>query len=58
MVLLIRDEFEDSYGDDVYRGGSDFYGFANDLVSDDNWATSDTVHLALIQKILIFLLVI
>ena len=44
--IAVRDEFEDGFGDDVYRGGSDFYGFDNDIISDDNWATSDTVRIA------------
>jgi len=46
VQIAVRDEFTDGFGDDVYRGSSDFYGFSNDAISSDSWATSDTVHFA------------
>ena len=46
VQIAVRDEFSDGFGDDVYRGSSDFYGFSSDAISSDSWATSDTIRFA------------
>jgi Ca2+-binding RTX toxin-like protein len=42
VQIAVRDEFNDGFGDDVYRGSSDFYGFDTYAISSDSWQT-DTV---------------
>ena len=46
VQLAVRDEFRDGFGDDVYRGSSDFYGFNTYGISSNSWETSDTVRFA------------
>ena len=46
VQIAVRDEFSDGFGDDVYRGSSDFYGFNTYAITSDSWQTSDTVRFA------------
>jgi Ca2+-binding RTX toxin-like protein len=50
IIIPVRDEFEDSYGDDVYRGAGQYFGGSGDneayAVPDNTWETADTVRVS------------